>query len=771
MDHAFLCVACNVPFLSSRDRGIHKCFSSFQEDYSRNVKGQKGQRTARSKLLTCEQCKKTYSSHANFLRHVAEPHTHHCKVCNIYFATQRQRLGHGCRPAPQPEGTLPDAPTKFKYQCSKCAKGFVQETNYQEHIAKAHDSFCKTCERYFISARDRISHSCLYKCRHCDFSAKTHTKLQVHIENFHENGIEFECDICKEKFLSKRSLISHIVASGIDHRFIGTYCRICNYDYRTMYSLKLHIQRVHQGVFKCTGCNTSFATKEERKAHYRANHSQKKQEVQCPECPKIISNVHNLQIHINMVHRKLRPHLCQVCGKSYPCKSSLQFHMTMHTGEKKHVCNVCGHAFARIENLKQHMRIHNNVKPFLCDFCPQKFRQAGSLKIHRRIHTGETPYHCHLLTWPWKGVKLPCGRRKKKPEQPKPQSVDDLMKIEVVDVRSLPDFSAEPALPPENVTIEEFNNPITARADFTCSQCHLKFKNYGSYTSHSKKPHTYHCKWCNKNFVNARGEHACAFKCTKCDFRYFKTNGALRSHNRWFHTGDEFLCHDCGAKCPTKLAMRIHYKKIHIKKQSEDERYKTWCSECQRSFSSAFSLMKHKQRMHEGKILCSVCPEAFASKEERRAHVKLVHPSTREKQLFDCPECGKKLSSKAMMQVHVDNIHKKLKPHLCQVCGKAFGVVSHLKLHMMMHTGEKKHVCKVCGHAFARIENLTQHKRIHEDLKPFLCDFCPMKFRQQSSLKSHRRIHTGETPYKCQLCPASFRSKQQLDNHVKFHPS
>ncbi|XP_065348023.1 zinc finger protein ZFP2-like isoform X1 [Cloeon dipterum] len=393
MEHTFLCVACNVPFMSSRDRGIHKCFSSFQEDYSQNSRGR---RTARSKVLTCEQCKKTYSSHANFVRHVAEPHTHHCKVCNIYFATQRQRLAHGCRPAPQPEGTLPDASTKYKYQCSKCAKGFVQETNYLEHIAKAHDSFCKTCKRYFISARDRIAHSCLYKCRHCDFSAKTHTKLQVHIENIHENGIEFECDICKEKFLSKRSLISHIVASGIDHSFIGTYCSICNYDYRSMYSLKLHIQRVHQGVFKCTGCNTSFATKEERKVHYKANHSQKKQEVQCPECPKIISNIHNLQIHINMVHRKLRPHLCQVCGKSYPCKSSLQFHMTMHTGEKKHVCNVCGHAFARIENLKQHMRIHNNVKPFLCDFCPQKFRQAGSLKIHRRIHTGETPYHCHL---------------------------------------------------------------------------------------------------------------------------------------------------------------------------------------------------------------------------------------------------------------------------------------------------------------------------------------------------------------------------------------
>ncbi|XP_065348024.1 zinc finger protein 883-like isoform X2 [Cloeon dipterum] len=375
------------------------------------------------------------------------------------------------------------------------------------------------------------------------------------------------------------------------------------------------------------------------------------------------------------------------------------------------------------------------------------------------------------FTWPWKGVKLPCGRRKKKPIQPEPQSDDDLMKIEVIDVRSLPDFSAEPALPPENVTVEEFNNPLTARADFTCSQCHIKFKNYGSYTNHSKKPHTYHCKWCNRNFVNARGEHACAFKCTKCEFRYFKTNGALRSHTRWFHTGDEFLCHDCGAKCPTKLSMRTHYKKVHIKKQSEDQSYKTWCSECQRSFSSTFSLMKHKQRKHEGKILCSVCPEAFASKEERREHVKLVHPSTREKQLFDCPECGKKLSSRAMMQVHVDNIHKKLKPHLCQVCGKAFAVVSHLKLHMMMHTGEKKHVCKVCGHAFARIENLTQHKRIHEDLKPFLCDFCPMKFRQQSSLKSHRRIHTGETPYKCQLCPSSFRSKQQLDNHVKFHPS
>jgi len=63
--------------------------------------------------------------------------------------------------------------------------------------------------------------------------------------------------------------------------------------------------------------------------------------------------------------------------------------------------------------------------------------------------------------------------------------------------------------------------------------------------------------------------------------------------------------------------------------------------------------------------MCSVCVKIFDSKEKRKAHVQEHHPT--KKVQFNCPECGKKLCSRGSVQLHVQAVHKKHKPFLCQV--------------------------------------------------------------------------------------------------------
>ena len=104
------------------------------------------------------------------------------------------------------------------------------------------------------------------------------------------------------------------------------------------------------------------------------------------------------------------------------------------------------------------------------------------------------------------------------------------------------------------------------------------------------------------------------------------------------------------------------------------------------------------------------------------------------------------------------------KHHKCDVCGKDFTYISHLKRHLMAHTGEKNYVCTTCGKACACIGDLNQHLKIHSAEKPYECSYCGKAFKRSSSLNQHLNISNpscaryrikngGKIPYHCNLYP------------------
>ena len=77
--------------------------------------------------------------------------------------------------------------------------------------------------------------------------------------------------------------------------------------------------------------------------------------------------------------------------------------------------------------------------------------------------------------------------------------------------------------------------------------------------------------------------------------------------------------------------------------------------------------------------------------------------------MFACDQCQYKAGTKAMLNIHHNNLHRDMK-YICNTCGIQRSSKGGLSSHQQIHEG-KKYPCDSCDYQATERGNLTRHKQ------------------------------------------------------------
>lgn len=314
-------------------------------------------------------------------------------------------------------------------KCDDYEKQFVQNSPLNTHISSVHEGkkpyFFDICNNYFNK-----------KAKLNEHIASTHSdkkKLQsLPLTDSRLKMIKEQCgrysltQLAKYFPINLNTLRNKINKLNIEFPKspFGSQCSFCESEKEN---------QVKQ-IFKCDICHKEFPKKMKLKNHISSVHDDKKPH-KCELCPSYFSQKSFLTMHINSAHEKSDDH-----EKEYVQNSPLNTHISpIHEGKKPHVCDICNKSYGKKDELDQHfcssspekdnslnldilrvplenmstpktkltkktrilfpsgknhtLSVHDDKKPYKCEVCLSHFGQKSFLTMHiKSVHEKSDDY-------------------------------------------------------------------------------------------------------------------------------------------------------------------------------------------------------------------------------------------------------------------------------------------------------------------------------------------------------------------------------------------
>ncbi|XP_071115505.1 zinc finger protein 184-like [Haliotis cracherodii] len=365
------------------------------------------------------------------------------------------------------------------------------------------------------------------KCADCGAVLSSRYSLKVHLENVHQ--------LTSEQISMHKSFLICCDVEG------------CDFSHKMTKTVERHVKAAHPAVeHKCPHCNFTFYLKCVMDNHIARKHLfPERMRFVCSVCGKRFPKGFHQKVHEQWKHgvnHDIKRYKCPVedCSFETCSKSNLDTHRNVHT-DKRYDCQYCSIKLKTTATLQRHInKVHLGIRPYLCQMCGHSFGDYHNLQSHIvNKHVTEKEFKC---------THCPYGTNVKA------QFAIHLFRIHGVRA----DFDK--------------------RKEFACRYCDYKTLMKSRLKAHVNK-HTntrnYACDECGKTFVN-------------CD--------TLRSHKEWLHSEAKYSCNQCPYITKTSKRLQEHISIQHM-----------------------FKGLKP--------FMCPYCPFTCATGGNTRKHVKKKHPT------------------------------------------------------------------------------------------------------------------------------------------------
>ncbi|XP_065086700.1 zinc finger protein 658B-like [Ochlerotatus camptorhynchus] len=282
--------------------------------------------------------------------------------------------------------------------CGICSGNFGTFNKLQIHSRKMHDQKASItcCDRKFFRKSFLIEHidahldPTQFYCEPCNRNYGSKHNLYVHNLQAHPAPEQesHQCSVCGKKFTRECFLRAHL------KYHVPAQCPMCDRTMSTVYTLKVHMRKVHSEQpreripsYSCDTCGKAYHQKQSLQRHINLQHLglEDTDRIQCPVCAKWVINKHYLKVHIRNLHSEEDLQLpCDICQLVYPTKHSLKNHMKKAHAERNLECDVCGKKFLQPKHLKEHRATHTDHQLYKCTLCDYGSNYNSNLYLHMK---------------------------------------------------------------------------------------------------------------------------------------------------------------------------------------------------------------------------------------------------------------------------------------------------------------------------------------------------------------------------------------------------